>query len=276
MAAAVLSFREGLEAVLIVGIVLSLLNRIGQAQRAHYVWAGVVLAVAASVAVAAALFTVGAELVGTAEQLFEGVTMLIAAAILTWVIFWMQGRRNISRELEGGVRSAIGAGGNWALFWLAFASVLREGLELALFLAAAFFASSALQTVGGALAGLAVAVVAGLVLFLGIRKLDLKLFFTITSVLLIIFAAGLVGRGVGELQEAGLLPTLVDQVWSTKALLSDASTLGSVLTALFGYVDSPSLMQVIAYVGYISAILAALTVRARTKVSDPGAQRPAA
>ena len=272
MAAAVLSFREGLEAVLIVGIVLSLLNRIGQRQRGRYVWLGVLLAAITSAAAGVVLFAIGAELEGTAEEIFEGVTMLLAAGILTWMIFWMQDRRNISQELEGDVRSALDSGSDWALFWLAFLAVLREGLELALFLTAAVFASSALQTLTGALVGLALAVIAGLVLFLGIRRLDLKLFFTVTSVLLIVFAAGLVGRGVGELQEAGLIPFLVDQAWSTKALLADTSTFGAVLKALFGYVDSPSLMQVIAYVGYLAAVV--LTYAARDKRRAAKAPQP--
>jgi high-affinity iron transporter len=267
MAAAVLSFREGLDAVLIIGIVLTLINRVGQRQRSTFVWAGVLLAAGVSVTAAAGLLAIGTKLEGTAEQLFEGSTMLLAASILTWMIFWLRERRNISRELEGGVRTALDRGGNWALFWLAFASVLREGLELALFLAAAVFASSVLQALAGALAGIVLAIATGLVLFLGIRRLDLKRFFTVTSILLIVFAAGLVGRGVGELQEAGVLPSLVDSLWSTKAILSDSSSLGAVLNALVGYVDSPSLMQVTAYIAYVVIVIAAmLRLRSRPDV----------
>jgi high-affinity iron transporter len=278
MAAALLSFREGLEAALIVGIILSYLAKAGQSRQARLVWAGVLSAAAASVLSAAMLTSFGAEMAGPAEQIFEGATMLAAAVILTWMVFWMQDHGGqVKGKLEERVSGASASGGRWALFSLAFVSVLREGIELALFLVAAVFATSAAQTIMGAVAGLAAAVVVGWLFFAGTRRLNLRRFFAVTSVLLLIFAAGLLARSVGEFQEAGLLPSLVDHVWSTQSFVSSQSTLGEILGALFGYTDSPSLLQVLVYVGYLSVVGSALVQRSRhTPAAAQQAPGPAA
>jgi high-affinity iron transporter len=136
-----LALREGLEAALIVGIVLGALRKLGHSRQQTAVWQGVSAAMAVSLVVAVALYAVGAELEGAAEQIFEGVTMLLAAGILTWMIFWMQTQgRRMNQELETGVRQAItGMGSHWALFGVAFFAVMREGIETALFLTAATF-----------------------------------------------------------------------------------------------------------------------------------------
>ena len=204
--------------------------------------------------------------------------MLLAAVILTWMIFWMQDHGGqIKGKLEERVSSASASGGRWALFSLAFVAVLREGIELALFLVAAVFATSAAQTIMGAVAGLAAAVVVGSLFFAGTRRLDLRRFFAVTGVLLLIFAAGLLARSVGEFQEAGLLPTLVDHVWNTQAIVSSESTLGEILGALFGYTDSPSLLQVLVYAGYLAVVGSALALRSRrTAAAAQRAAGPAA
>ena len=262
MAAALLSFREGLEAALIVGIVLGYLSRVGLADRARSVWAGVLLAGLVSIAVALAISAAGGQLEGAAEELFEGTAMLLAAAILTWMIFWMQRQgRELTARLQQGVRSAASRQGRWPLFWLAFVAVVREGIELALFLSAAVFASSAIETIGGALGGLLAAVAVAWLVFAGSRRLDLRRFFAISGLLLLVIAAGMVGRGVHELNEAGIVPAIIDPLWSTGSILSDKSTLGSVLKALVGYSDAPSLTQVLAYLGYAGAVSAALVAR---------------
>lgn len=255
IAAFLLSFREGLEAALIIGIVLAYLSKTGQKQRKADVWLGVFGAVVVSVLFALLLFTLGAKLEGPAEKLFEGVTMLVAAGILSWMIFWMLDRgRSIKSELERSASQAMSTDSRWALLVLAFITVAREGIELALFLIAALFASSALATLSGGLLGLAAAVIVGVLIFAGAQRLDLRRFFTVTSVLLIFVAAGLVGHGVHELNEAGIVPAVIEHVWSTKSVLSDKSTAGLVLKALFGYNDSPSLTHVLSYVGYLLVI----------------------
>jgi high-affinity iron transporter len=123
-----------------------------------------------------------------------------------------------------------------------------------LFLSAAVFASSPVQTLTGGLVGLAAAVVVGWLLFAASARLDLRRFFQVTGLLLIVFAAGLVAHGVHELQEAGLFPILVEHVWDINHVLDEKSTLGSVLKSLFGYNGNPSLMEVLSYVGYYAVI----------------------
>lgn len=262
VAALLLSFREGLEAALIIGIVLAYLGKTGQGQRKAEVWTGAAGAIIVSLVFALALFAMGAGFEGRAEEVFEGVTMLLAAGLLTWMIFWMHSKGGaIKGELERGVKAATTGRGRWGLLLLAFLAVVREGIELALFLISALFASSALATVAGAAIGLAAAVAVGLLIFVGAQRLDLRRFFTVTGILLIIVAAGMVGRGVHELNEAGVMPALIEHVWSTQSILSDDSTVGSVLKALLGYTDAPSLSQVLAYVAYLAAVGIAIVRR---------------
>ncbi|NIO71577.1 MAG: hypothetical protein GTN71_21740, partial [Anaerolineae bacterium] len=145
LAAALITFREGLEAALIVGIVLGYLKKTGHMDRQRSVWWGVVAAIAASLAAALGLQAVGARFEGRAEEIFEGVTMLLAAGVLTWMVFWMQAQgRRIKGQLEEEVRQAVATERSWALFSLAFLAVVREGIETVLFLSAAVFASSPL------------------------------------------------------------------------------------------------------------------------------------
>jgi high-affinity iron transporter len=251
-----LALREGLEAALIIGIVLGALRKISRWDLRAVVWRGAALAAGVSLMVAVGLQLIGAEFEGRGEQLFEGTAMLTAAALLTWMIFWMQRQADShGRELEAGVLKAAVKGGGWALFILAFLAVLREGLELALFLTAATFSSSALQTVSGTVTGLAAAALVGYLLFATTRRLSLKQFFRITNVLLILFAAGLFARSVHEFIEAGLVPVVVEHVWNLTPWLSDTSTLGQLAGALFGYSASPSLMEVGAYLGYFAVLV---------------------
>jgi high-affinity iron transporter len=255
LAAALITFREGLEAALIVGIVLGYLKKAGHMDRQRSVWWGVVAAIAVSLAAALGLQAVGARFEGQAEQVFEGVTMLLAAGVLTWMVFWMQAQgQRIKGQLEEEVRQAVAAEQSWGLFSVAFLAVVREGIETVLFLSAAVFASSPVQTLTGGLAGLAAAVVVGWLLFAASVRLDVRRFFQVTGVLIIVFAAGLVAHGVHEFQEAGLLPVLVEHVWDINHVLDERSTLGSVLKSLFGYNGNPSLIEVLSYVGYYAAI----------------------
>lgn len=254
-ASALITFREGLEAALIVGIVLGYLARTGNGRRAVSVWAGVAAAVAVSVVAALGIQSVGASFEGAAEQVFEGTAMLLAAAVLTWMVFWMRRQsRGIKGSLEAGVHEAVTTGASGGLFLLAFVAVVREGLETALFISAALFTSTPAETLAGAALGLAAAVTTGWLLFAGARRLNLAAFFKVTGVLLVVFAAGLVSYGVHEFEEAGLLPPLVEHLWSTKALLDDKAGLGAVLRSLVGYFASPSLLQVLAYAGYVAAV----------------------
>jgi high-affinity iron transporter len=268
-----LALREGLEAALILGIVLGVLNRLKRPHLRPIVWRGALAATALAAAVAVLLSLVGKELEGPAEPVFEGVAMLLAAGVLTWMIFWMQRQSgNISGGLEAETRRVTAGGSATALFALAFLAVFREGLELALFLLAAQMTSSPLATLGGALAGLAGAAGLGWLLFSSTRRLNLKLFFRVTNILLIIFAAGLVGVGVAELNEAGWIPVIVEHIYNFNLILDEGSPLGVALKTLLGYNGSPSLSGTIAYLGYFGTIALALGAQARRVP----AQRPSA
>ena len=253
-----LSLREGLEAALIIGIVLGALRQMRRSELAPAVWRGVVAASLVSIVAGVILTALGLGLEEPYEQIFEGVTMLLAAGILTLMIFWMSRQsRQLKGELEAGVRQAVAQSGS-ALFALAFFAVVREGIELALFLTASTFASDAIQVVSGAVLGLAASIFLGWSLFASTIKLDLRRFFQVTGILLILFAAGLVAHGVHEFNEVGWIPSIVEHIWDMNPILDENSTFGAILKALFGYNGNPSLSEVIAYLGYFVAIFLGL------------------
>ena len=207
MGAGVVVLREGFEASLVVGIVLAFLDRTGRRDGFVAVWAGVAAALMVSLAVGIALFAAGKELEGRSEKIFEGVVMLTAAALLTWMIFWMRNRaRTLRREIEGRTQAALDAGSALGLALVVFVGVAREGVETALFLFSAVEGSSTAVSFLGAILGGAAAIGLGYLFYRGSHRLNLRWFFTITSSLLLLFAGFLLASGLHELAEAGLLP----------------------------------------------------------------------
>jgi len=266
-----LSLREGIEAALIIGIVLGALRKIKRSELSPQVWYGTFSAVGVSLTMGIFLTMLGLQLEGKAEEIFEGFAMILAAGVLTWMIFWMQNQaRHIKGKLETGVRQTALQTGKRGLFALAFLAVLREGIELALFLTAAVFTSSPQQTVMGGLLGLGSAAILGWLLFASIIQLNLRRFFQVTGILLLLFAAGLVAHGVHEFNEVGWIPGVVEHIWNTNPILHEDSTLGLMLKALFGYNGNPSLTEVVAYLAYISAL--ALGLRMTEKKAIPAAE----
>jgi high-affinity iron transporter len=256
--AAFLMTREGLEASLLVGIVLGYLAKTENRRYFRYIWLGTAAAVALSVATGAALFFTIGELEGRSEMIFEGIAMLSAVAVLTWMIFWMRKQAaNIKRELEAQLATAIAAGSAIGLASVVFFAVLREGWETALFLFAISESSTPLATGIGAVVGLTISISLGIGIYLGSRHLNLRQFFTVTGLLLIVFAAGLLAHAVHEFQEAGLLPATVEHLWNTNAIVSEDSHFGKFLTALFGYNGDPSALEVGVWLTYISITLVA-------------------
>lgn len=259
VAAALIALREGLEAALIVGIVLGYLRKIGYLEGRKSVWLGVFAAVLASLGVALTIQLVGMELEGRAEGIFEGATMFLAVGVLTWMIFWMRYQaRLIKTSLEQDVQQAVETGTRWGLMLVAFIAVFREGVETALFLSAAAFASDGQGTLIGAALGLTAAILIGFLIYASTARLNIRLFFNITSVLLLLFAAGLLANGIHEFQEAGVIPTVNGQLWDTNNLLDENSSLGQMLKAVVGYNGNPSLVEVVAYFGYWIAVLLGL------------------
>jgi len=260
-----LSLREGIEAALIIGIIIGVLTKINHPELKPVVWRGVILAVLLSFVFGIGLNAIGMEFTGKLEEVFEGFAMLLAAAILTWMILWMQRQGGqIQRDLEARTVQATFKAGGSALFILAFLAVFREGIELALFLIATRMASDTLSVIIGAVLGLGAAITLGWLLFASTRRLNLKRFFQVTNVLLLFFAAGLVAHGVHELIEAGWIPGIIDPLWDINHILSDQSEFGGILKALFGYNGNPALTEVIAYLAYF-AILGTIIIRGQRK-----------
>jgi high-affinity iron transporter len=259
-----LSLREGLEAALLVGILLGVLNRIGERRFARMVWLGAGAAAGVSAGVAFLLQLLGAELEGQAERIFEGSVTLLAIALITWVVLWIsQQSRQMREDLEREVRRSAAAGRRWGIFLVAFLAVLREGVELALFFTAAALSSSGLAALLGAAGGLLAAALIALGLFRAMLRLDLRHFFFVTGLLLVLFAAGSLAHAVHEFNEAGWIAPLIPHVWDASVLLPDDSAVGIVLNILFGYNANPSLTEVSAYLGYLLVVGLALRLRAR-------------
>lgn len=203
MGSFVITLREGFEAALIVGIILAFLAKTGEKDKhERAVWWGVGLAILLSFAIGGVLFATVGELEGTTEELYEGTAMILAAVVVTWMVFWMRKQAaTIGSHLRDQVGESLRSGGGLALATVAFIGVGREGLETALFLFASTGEAGAFVAVLGAVLGLVVAIVLGVLFYRGALKLDLRKFFTITSVLVIAFAAFLLYSGLHELGE---------------------------------------------------------------------------
>lgn len=270
MAAFLVMLREGVEAAIIVALLLGYLDRIDRRSDARWVWAGTLAAAMVSVAVGIVLWNTVGGLEGFAEELTEGVIAFLAAGLLTWMVFWMGSRaRGIRSQMHGQVDAAIATGGATALAMIAFVAVVREGVESALFIISTTVGSDASgwQLVGGVV-GLLVAVAIGIGFYFGSSTIDLRAFFRLTGVLIVLFAAGLVSKGVHEFQEAGLLPTINEHVWDVGVFDPAESTIGAFLGSLFGWTPRPSLLMVIAYAAYLVPVLVTF-LRMTATVSTP-------
>lgn len=251
------TLREGLEAALIVAIILGSLARTGRRGKTWPLWVGVAAAAAATLSAAVGLQLLAVELPGRVQEAVEGVAMLLAVGVLTWMVFWMRAQaRQLGVALRERVDGALSAGSAFALALLAFTAVGREGLETALFLFAGHTrAESEFAYWGGALAGLVVATAAGFTVYSGSRRLPLRAFFTTTSLLLVLLTAGLLANGMKELHEARLLfPHLGPRLWDTYEVLPDNAGFGRFLAALVGYDASPFLGQAAAYAVYVTLV----------------------
>jgi high-affinity iron transporter len=205
--AAVVTLREGFEASLIVGIVLAFLNRTGRRDGFWAVWVGAIAAALISVAAGVTLWAIGTEFEGRSEHIWEGSIMLAAAAMLTWMVFWMRSQsRTIRKHLESQVEHALKVGSAVGLAAVVFVGILREGLETALFLLGTFENSNTALSFASGILGLVASFAFGYLFYKGSAKLDLRRFFIVTSVVLLGFASWLLWGGVHDLGEGGLLP----------------------------------------------------------------------
>lgn len=245
--------REGIEAALIVGIVASYLVRTGRREWLPAMWLGVGLACAASLAVGAAIDIIIGELPQRGQELFEAVIGLVAAAMLTSMVFWMRkAARSIKGELQAGVDAALtGEHQGFALVGLAFLAVAREGLESVFFLLAIFQQNGGWAPALGAGLGILIAAAAGYAIYaLGV-KLNLRAFFRWTGILILFVAAGLVANAVRSLHEAGLWNHLQQSVYDLSTTLPADGAVGAILSGFFGYQERAALGEVIAYLAFL-------------------------
>lgn len=259
LASFLITFREALEAALIIGIIAAYVAKIGRKDLVRYINLGILGALAASLAVAMIFKTVYGELSGTAEQLFEGTAAITAAIVLTYMIFWMaQNSRQIKGEVQEKIDLSISKGQVFGIAILSFIAVFREGVETVLFLGTLAI-KNPIDTISGFIPGLAAVIVLSFIMFKGIYRLDISKFFRYTSVLLILFCAGIVSTGVHAFNEASIIPYGIEHVWDlnpplnpdgTYPLLHENGLIGGSLKALVGYNGSPSLTEVMAYFSY--------------------------
>ena len=248
--------REGVESALIVGILAGYLVKIGRGDRLGSVWIGVALALLVSLVGGIAIFSLSGGLDGAGEQAFEGVAALAAAAVVTSMLLWMRRQSAaLGGELRRGIDAALSGAPRRGIALLAFTAVIREGLESATFLVGQ---ASIARPDGGSAAVLAGALIGGMMAAgigwatfrLGAR-LDLGRFFTWTGAALIVIAAGLIARGLGELVGLGLLPPIAAPLYDLRSVLPDDAGIGLFLHAIVGYRADPDALSIAAQSAYL-------------------------
>ncbi|TMR28937.1 iron transporter [Nonomuraea zeae] len=247
-----IGLREGLEATLVVSVLIAFLVKSDRKNKLPQVWAGAGAAVGLSVGFGALLTFTAAHLEYTGQELFDAITSVLAVVFVTWMIFWMRrAARALSGELRGKLSDAL-AVGSLAVVLMAFLAVAREGLETALL----FFASvQGATTTAGPLIGISLGLVTSMIIGWGIyrsaMKINLTRFFTWTGLLLILVAAGILKYGVHDFQEAGVLPGLSTYAFDVSAAIPPDSWYGTLLAGLLNLTPQPSVAEMVAWAAYL-------------------------
>ena len=264
-----IALREGLEAALIVGILVAYVVKTGRRNLLVPIWTGVGVALAASFALGGFLSFTSAELSERGEQFFAGTTSFLAVGLVTWMVFWMKrAARGLRDELHGKVDAAIGAG-RTAIAVTAFIAVVREGLETALFVYTNFkTVGAASSATVGLVLGLALAVALGYLIYNRSVRINLSKFFQVTGTALVIVAAGVLSYGIHEYQELGWLPGVDAYVWDVTSWMAKDSILATVLAGSIGFDTTTSWLQFIVAGAYIGAILWLYLKPARASKKD--------
>ena len=265
-----IALREGLEAALVVSIIVAYLVKSDRRDALPKLWLGVGLAALVPL-VAGAVMTWGPKtLTFQAQEILGGLLSFVAVGLVTWMIFWMgKNARELKGELEGSLSKTLAEGGSgWGVVWIAVVAVGREGVETALFVWATVRSSietSIMQTTAGVVTGLVLAIVLGVLIYQGAVRINLRIFFAVTGYFLIVVAAGIVAYGIGDLQEAGLLPGHTSHAWDLSSYLpantSPLHWLYVLLEAMFQLNLQPSVLQVVGWCLYIVPTLVLLTLQ---------------
>jgi high-affinity iron transporter len=258
----VIGLREGVEAALIVGIIGGFLAQQQRRDALRWMWAGVALAVALCAGVAVLLDLIDENLPQRQQEAFESIIGLVAVAFVTFMIVYMRrNARKLGGELRSNAAAALAAGSAWGLIAMAFLAVMREGLETAMFLLAAFQSTSGVVSPAaaglGALAGLLVAAAIGVAIYRGGTRLNLARFFRVTAVLLVLIAAGLISSAIHHANEAALLTTGNAQALDLSFLVAPSSdnVISGLITGLFGVYPFPSVAEVVGWLIYALPML---------------------
>lgn len=251
-----IGLREGLEAALVVGILVAYLVKAGRRDRLAPVWIGVLVAVAVSLLFGALLTFTSSRLSFEAQEAFGGSLSIVAVGFVTWMVFWMRRTaRNLSAELRGRMQSAL-AVGTGALVATAFLAVGREGLETALFIWSAVQATGQnTQPVAGAALGLLSAVVLGYLFYKGAVRINLATFFRWTGLVLVVVAAGVLSYGVHDLQEAGILPGLNSLAFDVSVPVPPDSWYATLLKGTVNFTPATTWLQAVAWAAYLVPVL---------------------
>ncbi len=261
LATAVIMFREVLEASLIIAIVLGASR--GIVNRGRWVAAGITLGLLGASIVAILANVASSEFSGNGQALLNAVILLSAVAMLTWHNVWMSAHgKQLSSEVKAvgtGVQS--GQRPMTALLIITLVAVMREGSEAVLFLwAIATGGEQSINMLMGGLGGVVVGILVGLLLYIGLLRIPTRHFFSVTSWLILLLAAGLAAQAAGFLNQLGLLPALGNGLWNTSGILSQNSLIGQFLHILIGYIARPSGIQVVFYVGTLLSIFLLMRV----------------
>lgn len=252
-----IGLREGLEAALVVSILVTYLVRTDRQGLIKFVKYGVASAIAVSVVLGVSLQLIEESLSETIEPIFAGTISFLAVGFVTWMIFWMKkSARTISGDLRSKLDAAALSGGGIAVAAMAFAAVAREGTETAIFFwAAAHATGNELLSLAGLILGLVVAVVLGIAFYRSTIKLNLTTFFKVTGVMLTIVAAGVLSYGIHEFQEIGWLPGEDNVILNLSAQLPEGSVLATLLAGLFNFTAKTTAIQAVAWVTYVVVVL---------------------
>lgn len=261
IAAALIVFREVLEAALIVSVILAATK--GVDNRLKMIFGGVLAGFVGSFIVALFTAQLSDAFSGFGQEMFHAFIMFTVVGLLSWHIIWMQrhGREMVCEMKQVGAAVVAGKKPLMALAVVVMLAVLREGSEVVLFLQGMAAAGDMQNVMGGLGLGLASGLFAGWLLYIGFLKLSLKHLFSATNVVLMLIAAGMAARGADKLIQAGILPSLYDNVWDSSAILPEASLPGQFLTALVGYIAQPNAMQLLFYGVTVATILILLRLQ---------------
>lgn len=251
-----ITLREGIEAFLVVGILLGILSKMKQTDKNKFIWWGSGIAVAVSILIAYLIQLLSINFEGTNAEVFEIVVAAVAIAVLSYMVIWMNKQsRSLKSNLEKQITSALNQNQMWGLVLLAFVTIIREGIETALFLTAVNASAKGSGLLIGALTGLFLAAIVSYLIVRAAIRLNLRMFFLITGSMVVVIAAGLASHITMALQELGILPFNEIIAWNLSSFISDESLLGKLLHAFIGYVAAPTVLQLIVYIVFIAAML---------------------